>query len=437
MQSRQPKGTPTGDRFTGRTSAENDVSLADGVPWPQTEWQMVPWTTNTHQHGPDGRRPSYQDRILTEVEVEIPARIGDVDVQLPPDLADECREVETAITRLDAEYGEHLAGLSAFLVRSEAVASSRIERVNADLDDIARASITEEASRAARETAAASAAMDSLIGAQKPGARFHADSLLTAHGALLKDDRDNGHYAGRYRDVQNWIGPGDFSPRKAVHVPPPPEEVRPLMNDLARFMNRSDMPPMAQAALAHGQFEAIHPFVDGNGRIGRGLIAVTLRRRAVAQQIVVPAAATMLADVDTYFDTLVAYRRGDAQGMVSYINKAADHATAEAAVSAKRLSELPDKWRDQVRPRARSGASVLIDELTATPVLDAATAQRITGRSAPRAYEALDRLTEAGVLREATGAARDRVWVTADVMDEIEDLDDRIGRRAKPAKHWR
>lgn len=396
----------------------------------------MPWTTAPNLHGSDGRRPNIKDRMLTEVAVEIPQRIADVEVHLPPELITQCRDVEQAIARLDARYGEVLTGLTSFLVRSESVASSRIERVDADVDDIARASITAEASGAARETAAAARAMDLLIRGQEPGQGLSEELLLRAHRDLLEDDRENRHYAGRYRDVQNWIGGSDVSPRTAVHVPPPPAEVEPLMTDLVAFINRDDIPPLAQAALAHGQFEAIHPFVDGNGRIGRGLIAVALRRGRVATQVVVPVAAAMLADVDRYFEILVAYRQGDAEAMVNYLTRAAAHATAESAVSAQRLSSMPEHWRARARPRAGSGASLLIDELVARPVLDAAAAQQITGRSAPRAYEALDRLTEAGVLRETTGAARGRVWVAADVMDEIEDLDERIGTRAKPAKHW-
>lgn len=405
--------------------------------WPVHEYRVVPWTTPPDVRGSDGRRPNVNERMLTEITVELPPRIADVEVQLTSALASQCREVEDAIARLDARYGDVLTGLTAFLVRSESVASSRIEQVHADLDDIARASVAHEATQEARMTVAAAGAMDILVRGQEPGGEFSPEIALTAHHRLLQTDRRNHSHAGRYRDMQNWIGGSDVSPRNAVHVPPPPDEVEPLMADLAAFLNRDDVPPLAQTALAHAQFEAIHPFVDGNGRIGRGLIAVALRRRRVATQVVVPVAAAMLADVDRYFDTLTAYRRGDAAAMVSYLTRAAAHATTEAAVSAQRLSAMPQQWREQARPRAGSGAALLIDELTAHPVLDATAAQGLIDRSAPRTYEALERLTECGVLRETTGAARDRVWVAVDVMDEIEDLDERIGARSLPPKHWR
>lgn len=405
--------------------------------WPPTQRREVPWHTNPDQHGPDGRRPNYEDRMLTSVVVEVPPEIADVPVNMTPDLVERCRQVEGEIGRLDAQHGAHLVGLSSFLIRSESVASSRIEQVYADLDDVARASIAEDASHEAMSTAAAAEAMFRLIHSQQPGQAFREAALLDAHRALLERDPIERRYASEYRDVQNWIGGSDFSPRNAVHVPPPPEEIRRLMADLARFVNRDDMSPLAQAAIAHGQFEAIHPFTDGNGRIGRGLIAVALRRRAVTRQVVVPVAATMLGDVNRYFDALIAYRRGDAGTLVSYLAGAAEAAAIEASVSAQRLGEMPQKWRDLVRPRARSSAAKLIDGLLATPVLNAQIARQITGSAAPRTYEAVEKLTAAGVLREITGGARNRIWVAGDVANEIAELDERIGRRAKPSRRWR
>lgn len=375
--------------------------------------------------------------MFSSVVAEVPARIAATPVELPSDLNEHCRHVEAEIIRLDARHGSSLLGLSSFLIRSESVASSRIEQVYADLDDVARASLAEAASTAATATAAAADAMSRLIQSQEPGRPFPESALLDAHRALLQNDRFESHYAGRYRDVQNWIGGSAFSPRNAVHVPAPHGEIEPLMADLISFVNRDDPQPLAQAALAHGQFEAIHPFTDGNGRIGRGLIALSLRRRGVARRVVIPVAAAMLADVDTYFDSLIAYRRGAAGSLISYLAHTAETATSEASVSAERLEEMPLLWRDLVRPRDNSSADTLIDQLVATPVLNADLAARMTGTSAPRTYEAIERLTEAGVLREITGTARNRVWVVSDVLTEIADLDERIGRRMVPSKRWR
>ena len=358
-------------------------------------------------------------------------------VDLPVELGEACRAAEAAVLRLDSRHGETLAGLGTFLVRTESVASSRIERVYADLDDIARASVAAAASDSARLTVDAARATTTLIEGVDASGRIDEAQVLLAHRALLQDDRLERAFAGRYRDMQNWIGGSDFSPRTAVHVPPPPDEVSDLMRDLVVFANRDDLSPLAQAALAHGQFEAIHPFTDGNGRIGRALIALVLRRRRLASSVVVPIAAAMLADVDRYFETLRGYREGDAGVIVSYLAEATEHAATESAESAARLATLEESWRDRVRPRAGSSAATLIGGLLRHAVLDIRLARLVTGSSETRTYEALDRLVEHDVLREITGGGRNRVWVAVDVMDEVADLDDRIGRRMAPHRRWR
>lgn len=420
-QPRKPKGEPTGDGFL----------------WPATRISAVPWTTNPDQHGRDGRRPNRADRELTSVESEIPPYIANAELDLPADLIDDCRRAETDLSRLDAQYGTALVGLSGLLLRSESVASSRIEHVYADLDEIARAVLHEDATQSAMSTVAAFAALDALVENQGVASDIEEQHLLDAHRMLLEADPLEGQYAGRYRAMQNWIGGSDFSPRGAVHVPPPSAAVGDLMGDLVDFANRTDVPPLAQAALAHGQFESIHPFTDGNGRIGRGLIAATLRSRGVTQQVTLPIASVMLADVDTYFENLIAYRHGDAGSLIAYLTYAAAVATSEARVSAERMTTLPAVWAANVKARRSSSTATLLGGLLANPVLNAAAARRITGSSPPRTYEALERLAEVGILRETTGALRNRVWVVSDVMNEISDLGERIGRRSKPSPRWR
>ncbi|MDI2031703.1 Fic family protein [Saccharopolyspora sp. TS4A08] len=420
-----------GDR-TSRAASEP----AERFVWPAAEHRTVDWKTDPDQFI-NGKRPNYADRMLVEITVEVPPKIAHLDARLPAELAERCRHGEAEITRLDALYGAHPVGISSFLVRSESVASSRIEQVYADPEDVARASINEEASRAALTTAAAARAMSTLVSRQRADDPFSETALLEAHRELLEDEPGNKSFAGRYRPMQNWIGGSDFCPRNAIHVPPPAAEVEPLMRDLAAFMNRTDIPPLAQAALAHGQFEAIHPFVDGNGRIGRAVIAASLRRREVTKQVTIPIAAMMLADVDSYFEVLIGYRNGDAHGLVSYLVEVAEVATAEAGTAAHRLSELPKNWRDAVRPRRGSAAAHLIDSLVSNPVINAAVARELTGTTMPSTYQAIDKLTSAGVLREITGTARNRVWLAADVTTELAELDERIGRRAQPSKRWR
>ncbi len=166
---------------------------------------------------------------------------------------------------------------SAFLLlRTESVASSKIEAVEASADDYARALHGIRSNSSAVSMAAATTALDSMITGVARGGDVELAAVTAAHLVLMRDDPAEARYAGRLRDMQKWIGGSAYSPRTAIYVPPPPEMVPTYMADLIAFVNRDDLPALAQAALAHAQFESIHPFTDGNGRIGRALINTVL-----------------------------------------------------------------------------------------------------------------------------------------------------------------
>jgi Fic family protein len=236
---------------------------------------------------------------------------------------------------------------------------------------------------------------------------------------------------GAWRSVQNWIGGSDYSPVGAMYVPPPPELVGDLMADLLVFAGRTDLPILAQAAIAHAQFESIHPFTDGNGRIGRALISAILHRRGLTRRVTVPLASAMLADTDHYFTQLTAYRRGDAQQFVAYVSGAALHASEAAEESAARLAGLPARWCDIARPRANSADEALINNLLDVPIFNADTARGITGTTDASTYKALNRLTESGILEVLSTGARNRIWAASDILVELDVLSAAIGRRTR------
>ena len=158
------------------------------------------------------------------------------------------------------------------------------------------------------------------------------------HRTLMADDPPERLYAGKVREMQNSIGGSDHSPRGALYVPPPPRTVDNYLTDLLRFANRGDVNVLAQAAIAHAQFESIHPFTDGNGRIGRALINTILRRRgALRCRVVVPLASALVARRENYFDTLSAYRSGNAGPIIAAFSAASLIAAAQARVTARTL----------------------------------------------------------------------------------------------------
>ncbi len=201
------------------------------------------------------------------------------------------------------------------------------------------------------------------------------------------------------------------------------------MDDLVAFIERSDLPILAQAAIAHAQFESIHPFTDGNGRIGRAVISAVLRRRGLTRRITVPLASVMLADTRRYLDLLNDYRDGDADSFVGYVSSGATHACAAAEESARALADLPQHWRTIARPRANSTEERLLAQLLDTPILNADTAQLLAGTTDASVYRALGKLTDTGILEVLSSSRRNQVWAATDVLAELDALSRAIGKR--------
>jgi Fic family protein len=201
------------------------------------------------------------------------------------------------------------------------------------------------------------------------------------------------------------------------------------LDDLFAFANREDLPVLVQAAIVHAQFESIHPFTDGNGRIGRALINTVLRRRGATREIVIPVAAAIVADVRTYFDLLDRYRDGETAALISTFAQATAVAAREAQLTAQRIADLPARWREAVGSvRAGSTLDKLLDALSRTTALSADDVERFGSGSA--AYRAIDRLVDTGILRPLTDRKRNQLWGVAALLDELDDLTRRIERAA-------
>lgn len=183
-------------------------------------------------------------------------------------------------------------------------------------DDYARALHGTRSNASATSMVASTKALADLIGSVNDAQSVELATILRAHAVLMADDPHERAYTGQVRDMQNWIGGSDHSPRDASFVPPPPRTLAVYLDDLVAFANRSDGSVLVQAAVAHAQFESIHPFTDGNGRIGRALINTILRRRGATRRVVVPLASAIVARRETYFDALGAYREGDAAPII-------------------------------------------------------------------------------------------------------------------------
>jgi Fic family protein len=392
-----------------------------GLPWPPHQHESRPWQ-QAHRAG------AKQDRMLRTITVSLPPMIADQDISIDAELATDLESAMTEISKLDDAHGVDLEALGVLLLRTESVASSKIEAVEASLDDYARALHGIRANSSATSMVAATTALETMISDATAQSRIQLAAITSAHHALMRDDPGEAQYSGQLRTVQNWIGGSDYSPRAALYIPPPPATVPDYLDDLLAFANRDDLPVLVQAAIAHAQFESIHPFTDGNGRIGRALINTVLRRRGATTRVVVPLASALVAHRDRYFELLNAYRKGNVRPLIATFAQSSRIAAAESRLTATRLSEIPAQWRGMVAARRGSAAAELLALLPARPILSSEDA--VTALDAPRSsvFTAINRLRDAGVLRPLTDRKRDQVWGASLILDELDDLGLRIAQ---------
>jgi len=353
----------------------------------------------------------------------VPA-IADRALSLPSRIVAISEEASTEIARFDAELGSEVAPFASVLLRSESASSSMIEYLTSGARSIALAELGSREKRNATEIVGNVAAMTAAL---ELAQRLDADAILAMHAALLGELHPG--MAGRWREEQVWVGGTSFGPHEADFIPPHHEHVPALIDDLVAFIKRDDLPLLAQAAIAHAQFETIHPFPDGNGRTGRALIHSMLRGHGLTQNVTVPVSAGLLTDTAAYFAALTSYREGDPSVIVERLASASFEATANGRRLVADLRTIRAGWDDTVTARRDSAAWRVADLLLRQPVIDAVVVARVLGIEARNAQRAIAPLAEAGVLTEFTGFKRNRMWQAREVLTALDDFAARAGRR--------
>jgi Fic family protein len=271
-------------------------------------------------------------------------------------------------------------------------------------------------------------AMELAVLKAADAARITMASINAIHKRLMQHALNASVVGGRVRVTQNWIGGNDFNPCGGDFVPPPPEDVARLMKDLCDAVNDDLLPPLVQAALIHAQFETIHPYADGNGRTGRALIHVVLKRRGVAAAYVPPVSVVLAASRTSYIAGLTSFRGNDVNLWIERFAAAMHRAATLASDYLVRVADLTEQWRaalsgNVAAPRADATAWRIIDALPAHPIISAPVAAVATRRSRPQVYEALGQLENAGVLIPLTAGRRNRAWEADGLLDLLEALD--------------
>jgi Fic family protein len=361
----------------------------------------------------------------------VPDRIHTLNPPTTFETASAVAAAEQAVRELNSSPSvTGLEAIGALLLRSEAIASSRIEGYELSQRNLARALIDARAARgAARAVAANVVAMEEAIALGDAERRLTSEDVRAIHRTLMAGEPDR-ITPGEYRREQNWIGGRLNSPLDARYVPPPEGEVEGLMNDLVAFVNRDDLPGVAQAAIAHAQFETIHPFLDGNGRVGRCLIHVVLRRRGIAPRFVPPVSVVLAARANQYITGLVGYREGRISEWCASFGGACEQASQVSTALAGAIAKLQVDWYERAgRPRRDAAAARIIAALPAQPIASAATIRAAIGASHQRALDGLKALAVAGVVRQITEGGYDRHYAADELFTLIEAYEHRIATR--------
>ncbi len=355
----------------------------------------------------------------------MPDPVAGWDPPLTAGIAATLAEADAAVRDLNEEV-PHLASLEALsrqLLRQESVGSSRIEGLMMGQRRLARAEAGVSRDDTARQIVGNVRAMESAIALASEPRDFELDDLLEIHVRLLDATRDE-HLGGVVRKEQNWVGGSAFSPAGAEFIPPPQDALPALLDDLVAFVNRDDLPVAMQAAIAHAQFETIHPFIDGNGRVGRSLIHVILRRRGLAPAVVPPISLVLATRSKEYTGGLEEYRFAEMSEWLVFFAVATISAARKSRGLAARVESLYEQWLSRLgNPRSDASSRRIASQLPAEPIITVARAAAVAGVSSTAAENAIRALEGAGILKRLSAKKWGRLWEAQDVfrlLDEFE-----------------
>ncbi|MCH8541155.1 MAG: Fic family protein [Opitutales bacterium] len=309
-------------------------------------------------------------------------------------------------------------------VRKEAVLSSQIEGTQSSLQDLLAAEaklFTPNLPKDVNEVINYVDAMNFGL-ARLPELPLSLRLIREIHQHLLRNVRGGTLTPGEFRRSQNWIGSGGCTLNEATFVPPPPEEVSEALGALENFLHHpGDLPALVQIGLAHAQFETIHPFLDGNGRVGRLLITFFLCEQQILQHPVLYLSHFFKQHRNEYYERLQAVRdHGDWEGWLEFFVRGVLTVSKEATETARRILDLRETHRSQITEklgRAAGNGHRILERLYQRPVLNVLEIERLLGITYAAANSLVSRLTALGILREITGQRRHRVFRYTSYLD--------------------
>lgn len=350
---------------------------------------------------------SRRDRQPGRYRAYVPDELGEHLPQLSRAAAASAEDAIAVLARADERIGSRGGYLNHLLIRSESISSSWIEGNRVSPKRLAIAELLHQGTRAALDVVANVRATEDAIAGLADRGRAITTKDIEDLQHIIEPSLEPG-----LRNEQNWVGGPGWSPLRADFVPPPEGDVRRLVDDLARFVTATEGNPVVRAAVAHAQFETIHPFIDGNGRTGRALIHTVLRRTDALRNTLIPISTVFAGNTDGYIAGLTAYRADPARlddwvvGFAHAAELAAGNAvrlseditTLDATIREELIAFRRERGRSPAVPRRDSVTLHILDTLASNPVLTTESVVQRFGGSSARAHRALAELADAGIL---------------------------------------
>jgi Fic family protein len=296
-------------------------------------------------------------------------------------------------------------------VRREAVLSSQIEGTQASLADVLRFEAGGE------ERFADVSEVVNYVAAMNHGLErlervpLSLPLIREIHARLMSGSRVEHAAPGEFRALQNWVGPRGCTPATASYVPPPPDAMHDALRDLEGFLHEESQPALVHAALAHAQFETIHPFLDGNGRVGRLLITYLLCHRRVLARPLLYLSHYLKRHRQEYYDRLQAIRDGGRwEEWLGFFLRGVEEVATEATATARQILALQRDHAARLHGEGKTAGSLLrlLDYLFEHPICSARMVERDLGVTFATATKLIGRLTDLGLVEELTGGKRNR-----------------------------
>lgn len=404
------------------SSAEREDESRGSLSWPSLNSESYAWAPRP---GFGLQATDYPGPV--RYEAAVPPAIAGLTPRLESEVLTISDEATRELSRFDAERGMEIAGFAPVLLRSEAASSSQIENLTASARAIFSAELGARPGSNAELIAANTHALSAAL---KESGSIDAESIRGIHRVLMEPQ--SRHPAGVFREEQVWIGSRSDSPVGAEFVPPHHSRVPELIEDLSLFIARSDAPVMAAVAIAHAQFETIHPFTDGNGRTGRALVQAMFRHRGITRNVAIPVSAGILTDVPRYHQALTEYRSGDVNPIIRIFSEAAFRAVDNSAQLVDDLRRIRIGWDSRLTARKNSNAWRLLDILVEHPVLNSAAAAAELGVAQPNIYPPLKALVDAGIVKSKAEHGLGPFWRSDEILAAVDAFAERAGRR-RPA----